>query len=57
MTEDKMTTFIYNEGGSLYPNFLKISKRLQELTISQKVASTEAYQVFTPSTPHKTAHS
>jgi hypothetical protein len=43
-TEDKMATCIYNEGSSLY------LKRLQELKISQKVASTEAYQAFTPQT-------
>jgi hypothetical protein len=47
MTEDEMETFIYNEGGRLYPNST-ILKRLQELKICQKVASTEAYQAFTP---------
>jgi hypothetical protein len=45
--EDKITTFIYNEGGGLYPNST-ISSRLKELNISRKVVSTEAYQAFTP---------
>ena len=38
-----MATFIYNEGGELYSNQL-ISKRLSELQITKKRASTEAYQ-------------
>jgi hypothetical protein len=46
-TEDEMATFIYNEGGGLYLNST-ISKRLKELQITKKVASTEAYQAFTP---------
>jgi hypothetical protein len=44
---DEMATFIYNEGGGLYTN-RTISKQLHELQITQKVASTEAYQAFTP---------
>jgi hypothetical protein len=45
--EDEIATFIYNEGGGLYPNST-ISNRLKELNISRKVVSTEAYQAFTP---------
>ena len=46
-TLDEIATFVYNEGGGLYPNST-ISRRLKELNISKKVASTEAYQAFTP---------
>ena len=42
-TLDEMATFIYNKGGGLYSNQL-ISKRLSELQITKKRASTEAYQ-------------
>jgi hypothetical protein len=45
--EDKIATFIYNQGGGLYPN-LTISRWLKELNISKKVVSTEAYQAFPP---------
>mgnify|MGYP000635969214 CR=1 FL=1 len=45
--EDEIATFIYNEGGGLYPNST-ISRGLKELNISRKVVSTEAYQAFTP---------
>ena len=46
--EDEIATFIYNEGGGLYPNST-LSNRLKELNISRKVVSTEAYQAFSPS--------
>jgi hypothetical protein len=45
--EDKIATFIYNEGGGLYPNST-IFRPLKELNISRKLVSTEAYQAFTP---------
>jgi hypothetical protein len=45
--EDKIATFIYNEGGGIYPNST-ISNGLKELNNSRKVESTEAYQAFTP---------
>ena len=38
---------IYNEGGELYSDDV-ISKRLNELQITKKKASTEAFQAFTP---------
>jgi hypothetical protein len=41
---DEMAIFIYNKGGPLYP-ITVISKRLDELKITKKRASTEAYQV------------
>jgi hypothetical protein len=40
---NEMAIFIYNEGGPLYP-ITVISKRLDELKITKKSASTEAYQ-------------
>ena len=46
-TLDEIATYIYNEGGELYDN-TTISKRLKELQITKKKASTEAYQAFTP---------
>jgi hypothetical protein len=42
-TLDKMAVFLYNKGGSLYLK-QSISKRLAELEITKKRASTEAYQ-------------
>ena len=42
-TLDEMAAHIYNEGGELFSNQL-ISKRLTELQITKKRASTEAYQ-------------
>ena len=44
---DEIAVFIYNEGGELYDNST-ISRRLKELQITKKKASTEAYQAFTP---------
>lgn len=46
-TLDEIAVFIYNEGGELYDNST-ISRRLKELQITKKTASTEAYQAFTP---------
>ena len=46
-TLDEIAVFIYNEGGELYDNST-ISRRLKELQITKKRASTEAYQAFTP---------
>jgi len=40
---EKMAVFLYNEGGPLYSVDV-ISKRLAELEITKKRASTEAYQ-------------
>ena len=42
-TLDEMAVFIYNEGGPLYSKQV-LSKRLAELEITKKRASTEAYQ-------------
>ena len=42
-TQDEIATFIYNEGGALYSR-PTISTRMQELDITKKKASTEAYQ-------------
>ena len=42
-TLDEMATFIFNEGGGLYSTQI-ISKRLDELQITRKKASIEAYQ-------------
>lgn len=42
-TQDEMAVFIYNEGGDLYSRET-VSKRLKELDITNKRASTEAYQ-------------
>jgi len=44
---DEMATFIYNEGGRLYSR-QDISKRLIDMEVTRKVASTEAYQAFLP---------
>ena len=52
---DEIAVFIYNEGGELYDNST-ISRRLKELQITKKKASTEAYQAFTPENRFK-AHS
>jgi hypothetical protein len=44
---DEIALFIYNNGGQIYERFA-ISKRMQELGLTKKIASTEAYQAFTP---------
>ena len=46
-TLDEMAVFMYNEGGVLYSR-QTISKRLKELEITKKKASTEAYQAQRP---------
>jgi hypothetical protein len=46
-TADKIALFIYNNGGQIYERS-KISKHMQELGLTKKIASTEAYQAFTP---------
>jgi hypothetical protein len=45
--DDEVAVFIVNNGGQLYDRQL-ISKRKEELDISRKVASIEAYQAFLP---------
>jgi hypothetical protein len=42
-TLDEMAVFLYNEGGPIYSKQV-LSRRLAELEISKKRASTEAYQ-------------
>ena len=44
---DKIATYVFNEGGELYSRQVT-SKRLCELDVTRKVASTEAYQAFLP---------
>jgi hypothetical protein len=44
---DEATIFLYDNGGNIY-NRADISKRLDELRLSKKVSSTEAYQAFEP---------
>ena len=44
---DNAAIFIYSEGGGLYSNQL-ISKRLDELRVTHKKFSVEAYEAFTP---------
>lgn len=51
-TTDEIAAHIYNEGGDLYDR-QTISKRLAELEITRKKASTEAYQAFTPENQFK----
>jgi hypothetical protein len=46
-TLDEMVAFIFNEGGGLYSRET-ISKQLKELDITNKKASTEAYQTQHP---------
>ena len=46
-TLDEMAAFIYNEGGDLYSR-QTISRRLGELNITKKMASTEGYQTQQP---------
>ena len=46
-TQDEMAAFIYNEGGTLYSN-QRISKHLNDLKITKKKASIEAYQASDP---------
>ena len=51
VTHDQMAAFIYNQGGGLYSRSA-LSKRMHELNLTRKKASTEAYQGtddFTPS--------
>ena len=42
-TVDKMAVHIYNEGGELYLATI-VSKRLQELQVTKKMPSTDAFQ-------------
>jgi hypothetical protein len=42
-TQDEMATFIYNKGGALYSK-QRISERLDDLEITKKKASIEAFQ-------------
>ena len=46
-TTDDISTFIYNEGGSVYTRS-QVSKRLKEMEITRKAGSTEAYEAFMP---------
>ena len=46
-SHDEMAMFIFSEGGGLYSNPL-ISKRLNELGVTYKKVSVEAYDAFTP---------
>ena len=46
-TLDEMAVFIYNKGGGLYSR-QRISKRLGELNITKKRASTKGYQTQQP---------
>ena len=46
-TLDEIAVHLYNEGGDLY-SIQVLSKRLKELRITKKKASTEAYQALTP---------
>ena len=46
-TLDEMAMFIYNEGGGIYER-KQISRRLDELCVTSKKSSIEAYQAFTP---------
>ena len=59
-TIDEMAAFIYNKGGDLYSR-QTISKRLEELDITRKRASTEGYQTQRPDDqwciPYATAES
>jgi hypothetical protein len=45
--EDEIAAFIYDSGGQIYERS-QISKRLKELNMTKKKASTEAYQAYTP---------
>jgi hypothetical protein len=45
--EDEIAAFIYDSGGQIYERS-QISKRLNELAMTKKKASTEAYQAYTP---------
>jgi len=44
---DEIATFIWNESGEVYDR-QTISKRMKELHMTKKKASTEAYQAYTP---------
>ena len=44
---DEIALFIYNETGSVYSR-PDISKRMKDLELTKKIASTEAYQAFEP---------
>ena len=46
-SQDEMAMFIFSEGGGLFSNPL-ISKRLNELRVTYKKVSVEAYDAFTP---------
>ena len=46
-SQDEMAMYIYSEGGGLYNNPL-ISKRLDELKVTYKKVSVEAYEAFSP---------
>ena len=47
LTLDEIGVFIFREGGGIYTRQM-ISSRMQEMEISRKTSSTEAYQAFTP---------
>ena len=51
-TCEEIAVYIYNEGGDLYNNST-ISKRLKELQITKKKASTEAYQALRPENQYR----
>lgn len=44
---DEVALFIYNNGGGIYSRE-DISRRMDELELSKKISSTEAYQAFEP---------
>jgi hypothetical protein len=44
-TQDEMATFVYNKGGALYSK-QRISKRLDDLKITKKKASIQAFQAL-----------
>jgi hypothetical protein len=46
-SKDELATFIANQGGDIYTR-QDISKRLADLELSKTIASTEAYDAFTP---------
>ena len=51
-TADEVSIFLYYQGGQLYAQQV-ISKRLKELEITRKKASTEAYQAACEDVEHR----
>ena len=47
MIADKIIAFRYNQNGGVYSS-RTIALQVREIDITQKVSSTEAYQIFTP---------